>query len=204
MQMKKILSITQFIYDRSRLKAIIIFSIAFVITLALMMYKPFGVEAINYISPGAKILDGQFNYSAMAAHETLNRLGPLGRAAYFKLLMVDFFYILAYMGFYIVALAALAKYFFPRVRVFRFLWILPLSCGFLDFVENIFTLAQLNVFPNERLSVYGISNVVTMLKMIVGFPCEIAVLIGSAVFIISFLVKKFRSEIKSSSAHLSL
>jgi hypothetical protein len=198
--MEKSSSISQFIYDQSGTKAIIIFSIAFFIMLSLMMFKPLGMEALESISPGTKILDGQFNYSPLAAHETLTKLGPLGRQAYFRLLLVDFFYILAYSGFYIVVLTALAKYFFPHILTFRFLWIFPLLSGVFDVIENIFTLIQMKAFPNEQLSIYGISNVITMLKMIIGFPCELFAFIGSVVFFISFLLKKFRSEVKASKA----
>jgi hypothetical protein len=196
--MEKSSSLSQIIYDQSNTKAVIIFSIAFFVMLSLMMFKPLGVEAINAISPGTKILDGQFNYSALSAHETLNKLGPLGRQAYFKLLMVDFFYILAYTGFYVVVLTALAKHFFPRLLFFRFLWIFPFLGGIFDAIENIFTLVQMKAFPNEQLSVYGVSNVVTMVKMIIGFPCELFAFIGSVIFLISYLLKKFRSDIKSS------
>ena len=190
-------SISEYIYNQSGQKAIFIFSIAFVFTLLLMMYKPFGLEVVYSIAPGTKILDTQFNYSSLTAHETLNKLGASGRQAYIKLLIVDYFYILAYTGFYIVVLTALAKYFFPRVRIFQFLWVLPLSGAIFDAIENIFTLIQINAFPNDSLSAYGISNLVTMVKMIIMFPCEVIAFIGAIAYLVSFLVKKLRPSAKS-------
>jgi hypothetical protein len=187
--------ISQFILEKSKFKTIFIFTSAFIIMQTVMMTKPLGVAEISSISPGTKILDLQYNSSPQIAHETLNKLGVPGRQAYLRLLIADFLYIFAYTGFFIFVISALFHYFFPPIRPLLYFWILPLFSGIFDILENIFTLFQINGFPNDLLPLYNIGNAFTKLKMIACFPCEVIVALGAIAFLISKVIQKNNKQV---------
>jgi hypothetical protein len=187
--------LTQFVSDHSNVKVLIVFAILFAITQVLMISKPWGLQALESISPGVKILDVQFNYSPQEAHKTLLDLGESGRNAYLKLITADFFYIAAYTCFLIISLTLIFNFFFPEIKAFKLIWLLPFVSGMSDFFENIGTIIQLVEFPNQLFIIPTIENIFTMLKMITYLPCEILVPIG----LIGYLFTVVKNKLKANS-----
>lgn len=182
--------ITSIFSKKNQTKIIIIFGIFWVLLQIIMTVKPFGLEQINAISPGTKILELQFNYSQENAHKTLEQLGEAGRKAYFNLIFIDFIYIIVYVSFFTFCIRALASFFKFEKMIIGKIWILPIFCGFLDIIENLFNLVLITSYPGVTFILYSLSNVITMCKYVLTLLYDGITVIG----FVRFLVIVFKSK----------
>jgi hypothetical protein len=162
-----------------------------------MTVKPLGLEQINTISPGTKILELQFNYSQENAHRTLGQLGEVGREAYFNLILIDFIFIIVCAGFFTFCIRALAFFFKIDKKIIGKVWILPLICGFLDIFENIFNLVQIASYPDVMFFIYTISNIITMCKYVIALSYDGITVIGFVIFLTIVLKNKITKSNKN-------
>lgn len=171
-------------------KTIIILAITWILLQIIMSAKPLGLEQIQSISPGTKILELQFNYSQETAHQTLEQLGVAGRKAYSNLILIDFVYVFVYVSFFSICIRALVSFFqFDRSFIAK-IWMLPIVGGFLDIVENVFNLVQIATFPGVSWYVYLLSNWITMCKWVVTLGYQAIVVIGFIGYLFCLLKSK--------------
>ena len=182
------------VYQKTTVKSVLLFLVAFIIMQILLNIGPVGLAKIESIAPGTKILDLRFNYSAADAHETLDKLGSEGRSAYIGLIITDFIYIVVYTGLFLTALTLIVRYFFSSAVWLRMILILPVIGAACDVIENTVTLVQIGTFPNESLQLYGVSNGITIIKFVIAFPVTFAVSLGGLAAIVAFVLKKIRKK----------
>ena len=189
--------ISSFFSKKNQTKIIILFGIFWILLQIIMTVKPFGLEQINAISPGTKILELQFNYSQENAHRTLGQLGEVGREAYFNFILIDFIFIIFCAGFFTFCIRALAFFFKIDKKIIGKVWLLPLICGFLDIFENIFNLVQIASYPDVTFSIYTISNIITMCKYVIALSYDGITVIGFVIFLTIILKNKITKSNKN-------
>jgi hypothetical protein len=186
--------ISSMIVSKSNRKSLIIIALFFVAMQYLISISPFGVQAVKSAAPGVTILDMQFNYSPAEAHRTLLNLQAAGRAAYFCMLLIDYVFILSYMLFFMVGLTLLARFFFPNIRLYRYVWIVPFAGGMFDVLENCCFLIQLRAIPNALPAFATISNVFSLAKFFTVGTGELALGIGGVVWLLVILVRQMKKD----------
>lgn len=182
------------IVTRANRKSLIITAIFFLAMQYLISISPFGVQAVKSVAPGVTILDMQLNYSPADAHKTLLDLQESGRKVYVQMLLIDFVFIIAYTPFLMVSLTLLYRFFFPKNRLYRIIWVVPLASGFFDVLENCGTLVQLKAFPEALPVVARISNVFTMSKFVTAGLCEVTLGIGAIIWLLVIMVRAMKRD----------
>ncbi len=149
----------------SSLQMIWISLTCFLISLALINGKPFGVAQLKAITGGVGILDMEPGYSPQQAYAHLAALGDQGRAFDLHYIVPqDMVFPAFYSFFYIITTIYLFRKLFAEDHPLQQLSLLTLFGGLADYCENLCMLTMLLNYPTQLTAVAKIANVFTLAK----------------------------------------
>lgn len=131
----------------------------------LMLGRPYGVAGLKDLSGGVGPLDFTFYYTPDQAYQVMEQLGPAGRQAYGRFVLLDLVYIPIYMSFLVVGLNLFMRE-LGLVAGRIFTWrMLPVYAGIADFGEEASLIAILGNYPDRLDGVVEFMNLFSMAKM---------------------------------------
>lgn len=153
---------------------------------------------ISYLSKVYKIyggLDAKFGYSVKYAYSFIEHIGRKGIHNYYLILLVDFFYLLAYTSFlyytYNLIILNYTKKNFKNKFLYNYIAYIAFLPGIFDIIENILIIVILYNFPKHLNTLVKILNIVTISKWIfvIFNILVIIILIGILLFMKMQLIK---------------
>lgn len=155
------------IVNKTTLVKALIATALFAVMYILINLSPIGVAGLTKITGGANILDLEmFGYSAKKAYSMLEQLGAKGRNFYnYKILPMDFLFLLIYMLFFNCWIAYLLKHIRGKKALYT-IFLIPILAMLFDCLENICIIIMLNKYPVFLESLSILSSIFTILKTI--------------------------------------
>lgn len=155
--------------------------ISLAIILIFMEKGPFGTAKLRQLSGGKGMLDMEFGYSVSQVYSMLEVIGSNGQQIYIKLLCLDFLFMIFYVLFQSLIIAALIKK-AGLNDYFKIVNILPFLRSALDIIENFLLLKILLGYPLKMPVLVNISSIITISKLIlniiiVGFIVLLGILV---------------------------
>jgi hypothetical protein len=162
------------------LRVLIILGVVFVIFSVIFVYVdvPFGMQRLEKISGGVRLLDVQRNYSPEMAYNFLEAYGEQGRQVYVRILTADLFYPLLYSIFLSVAMTWLFRRAFKpdnRAQLFN---LLPFVVALFDYAENAGLYIMLRNYPTQMVDIATITSYISTIKQVLGNVSVMALAIG--------------------------
>ena len=146
-------------------KAIWVTLACFVLSLALINGKPFGVAQLKAMTGGVGILDMEMGYSPQKAYDHLTALGEAGRAFHLHYIVPqDFIFPAIYSIFYVLTTTFLFRKLFAEHHALQKLSLLTLLGGLADYCENLCIVTMLLDYPAQHATLANIANVLTLAK----------------------------------------
>jgi len=137
----------------------------FMVSLAIINGKPFGVAQLKALTGGVGILDMQFGYSPQEAYQLFDALGEAGRAFDLRVIVPqDFLFPALYSLFYVIATTHLFRRTFAENHPMHRLIALTLLGGLADYCENICIVIMLLNYPTQLPTIAAVSNLFTLAK----------------------------------------
>lgn len=155
--------------------------ITLAIILIFMEKGPFGTTKLRQLSGGKGMLDMEFGYSISQVYSMLDVIGNNGQQLYIKLLCLDFLFMIFYVLFQSLIIAALIKK-AGLNDYFKIVNILPFLRSALDIIENFLLLKILLGYPLKMPALVNISSIITISKLIlniiiIGFIVLLGILV---------------------------
>jgi hypothetical protein len=125
---------------------------------------PTSTPSMQAISPTFTPFDLQASgYTAATFTADLDRLGQSGRDIYRNFSLLDIFFPAAYA----LTLASFIYLIFHQRRNWlRWLFLIPICTGLLDYVENVFIAIAFSGYPSPNSTVVALASAATQAKMI--------------------------------------
>lgn len=131
-----------------------------VICIFIMYFTDHGIRGIQKFSPSFRLLDMRFHYSSETVSQTFNQIGEGGRAAYQKLLVLDFFFIL----FLLITMITISSAVPLSLQSKSILYIVCGLRALFDILENILLLNMLGQYPVFNQTIAKMCSWITTLK----------------------------------------
>ncbi len=137
-------------------------------TLLIYVYMFFiSMPAIASFSSGLPIFDLKPGYNYTYAIKLLETLGMEGRLTYlFPQLILDMFFPLAYVPFFVLLSGLLLKKNKLYGTAFNYTLLIPVITGLADYGENISSIILINSFPDISVSLVEFASACTIVKSI--------------------------------------
>ena len=165
------------IIQKASWKKAIIFTLLFVVFLAVINYSAIGVAGLLRITGGANILDFEFGYTHEEATNMLTALGAEERAFYLtRIVPLDYPFPFTYMLFYAGFISLLIKHTKQKEQL-GYLLFVPVLAMLCDWMENIGIIAMLNSYPNVPEWSVSLASIMGMLKTIFTIG-SLAIIVG--------------------------
>ncbi len=150
----------------------------------IMMFADF-TKTVDANGNGVTTMDGRYHYEAREVYETLRTLGESGRAAYLKMHILDYFFLVSYA----MLMSSVTLFFVPDDKK----WIavvFPAIPAFFDLLENTMIEIMSANFPKYYEFGSKIVSVFTTVKWTAGILWFVVLLCLIAIFIIKKVKKK--------------
>lgn len=162
----------------------------FVVIGSIMMFSDF-TKTTDANGNAVQTMDGRYRYEHEVVYETFDKLGEEGRAAYLKMHILDYFFLVSYA----MLMAAVTMFFVPENKK----WIavvFPAIPAFFDFLEN--TLIEVLSAKYPMVSTFGakVTAVLTTVKWTTGVLWFVVLLTLIGIFV----AKKFSAKNKQKQA----
>lgn len=146
-------------------KAIGVTLACFVVSLALINGKPFGMAQLKAMTGGVGILDMEMGYSPQKAYDHLAALGEAGRAFNLHYIVPqDFIFPAIYSIFYVITTTFLFRKLFAEHSALQKISLLTLLGGLADYCENLCIVTMLLRYPAQHATLANVANVFTLIK----------------------------------------
>lgn len=158
----------RFVEKLATLENLILFTGLNILFSYLVNRSQWGADAIKNMSGGLVILDLQMFYTPSHAYAFLDQLGVVGRAAYLRMLGLDFLFIIGYVLFNSIFIFLAFKLICNKTNVMHSLCLLPVFTGILDIIENFVIIAMLQRFPEQIYTAARVAGCLTTIKTILA------------------------------------
>jgi len=150
----------------------------FVVVGRIMMFSDF-TKTIDGNGNVIETMDGKYHYGYEVVYDTFDKLGESGRAAYLRMHILDYFFLVSYA----MLMSSITMFFVPKDRK----WIavvFPIIPAFFDFLENTLIEAMSANYPKYYELGSKIVSVLTTVKWSTGILWFVVLIWLIAMFII--------------------